>query len=72
MNEDVTSPTIQQWAEEAGISEVVSTTTTTKVPTSQQGSTPIDGIFMSHSLVQKQAGYFPFGTFISDHRALNL
>ena len=70
MNEDVTSDRITQWAEDSGIYEVVSTTTNKVIPTSQRGSTPIDGIFLSHSLTQTQAGYFPFGTFHSDHRAL--
>ena len=70
INEDVKSNNIKNWAAETGIEEIVSTTTELTVPTSQQGSKPIDGIFVSPSLIHQQAGYFPFGTIQSDHRAL--
>ena len=53
-----------------GILEVVSTSTTVKVPKSQRGTKPIDVIYFSHSLAHKHTGYFPFGVFQSNHRAL--
>ena len=70
LNENVKGVHISNWAKEVGIVEVVSQTTPLTVPSTQKGSTPIDGIFLSHSLTRQQAGYFPFGIFQSDHRAL--
>ena len=39
-------------------------------PTHQNGSIPIDGIFISYSIQVEAEGYFPFGMIQSDHRAL--
>ena len=70
INENVKSASIQQWARETGLREIVSLSTNTDIPTSQRGSLPIDGIFASFSIHPKYSGYFPFGIFQSDHRAL--
>ena len=70
INDDVTSDAIEKWAEATGIKERVSEQTPHKVPTSQRGSTPIDGIFTSHSIEVQHAGYLEMGMFPSDHRTL--
>ena len=70
MNEDVREEALVEWARKISMKEVVSKTTTVQVATHQKGSTPIDGIYVSYTLQAKQAGYFPFGIFQSDHRGL--
>ena len=70
INENVKDTKIAQWAKKLGIREIVSRSTDKHVPTQQKGRDPIDGIFMSFSLTPVAMGYFPFGVFQSDHRAL--
>ena len=70
MNEDVEEDMMIGWARKVKLKEVVSKTTSEKVATHNKGSAPIDGIFLSYTLSATRAGYFPFGSIQSDHRAL--
>ena len=69
-NEIVTGPRISQWAQELNLYEYVTQTFGDQIETYNNGSSPIDGIFISHSLQVSRGGYLPFGYIRSDHRLL--
>ena len=71
MNEKVTHPSIQQWANSLELKEIITEKHGDDTATYHRGSKPIDGIFVSISLNQVLGnGYLPFGYFMSDHRLL--
>ena len=71
MNEKITSNTIKRWAQELGLREIITDVHGATEATFHRGSVPIDGIFVSASLMHFNAsGYLPFGYFMSDHRML--
>jgi len=73
MNDDVSSSTIQDFCRTTNLVEAIhGLHGRAKVPTHQRGSTAIDGIFMSPSLLEAaHGGFLCFGEVtISDHRAV--
>jgi len=73
MNNDVSGSTFQEFCRTTNLVEAIhSLHGRAKVPTHQRGSTAIDGIFMSPSLLEAaHGGFLCFGKVtISDHRAV--
>jgi hypothetical protein len=69
-NDDVTSDTWQSWLRKRGLRNGIIRPQDSSPSTYHKGSYPIDGIFVSPTIIVKQSGYHPFGTFPSDHRSL--
>ena len=69
MNQKVSDSALKEWARKIHLKEHLSTTHG-DTPTHNNGSHPIDGIFVSPSLHIKESGYLPFGWIHSDHRML--
>ena len=69
-NEDVGSTRLKRWANELELREIITEKVQASPPTRNNGSVPIDGIFVSHSINAVKAGYSEFGLFQSDHRAV--
>ena len=69
MNADVTSTEIKSTFQLVGLQESITSKyiQSNKCPTYQQGTAPIDDIFLSPTLQLTSGGYFPFGAFPSDH-----
>ena len=61
---------IKEWANEIGLTEIVSTSTGNKIPTVNNGSNTIDAIFISNSLTAYRKGYLEFGFFPTNHRGI--
>lgn len=68
LNEDVRKPFIRERFARAGLIELLTSTHDECVPTSNTGSAPIDGIYVSRLLRGCSCGWLPFGSF--DHRPL--
>ena len=69
MNQKVSDPFLKQWAKNLYLMEKI-TELHGDAPTHNNGSQPIDGIFVSPSLQIKACGLLPFGFIHSDHRML--
>jgi len=72
-NDDVSSAAIRHWASSLGLVEAITWIHQgDPPPTYQQGTRPIDGIFVAPQLLdQASGGYLSFGAAIpSDHRAI--
>ena len=70
-NEDVRNRRFKQKMLNAGLTEAITNDNERLTcPTHSRGSTPIDGIFISHTIHPRASGYLPFGEFPSDHRAI--
>ena len=70
INEDVTSTRIKDWADNLGLTEVTSQSEELKIPTVNNGSVQIDGIFVSNTLTTLHRGFLGFGIFTSNHRGI--
>ena len=72
LNKDITKDSVKQKFESIGLQECITEkhTATGMAPTYQQGSRPIDGIYLSPSLDISTGGYFPFKEVPTDHRFL--
>ena len=73
MNKNVCSSYIKNWCRQNNLTEIITKKHHQSIgisPTYHRGSNPIDGIFISPNLKIDKCGYFPFGSFPSDHRAL--
>ena len=68
-NENVMNAKMRQLSEALGLEEVLSSRFG-RVPTWQQGTAPIDGIYISSTINVQCAEYSEFGLFDSDHRCL--
>ena len=63
MNKEVYSKKIKEWAQETGLTEVITEKCQIHPATVNNGSKTIDGIFTNHSLTVRRAGYLEFGLF---------
>jgi len=73
MNDDIRDKDIQQFCKNTSLVEAISCIHgQTKVPTHQRGSTPIDRIFISRTLLEEAKGGFrDFGyVTVSDHHVI--
>ena len=69
-NSSVSSGPIRRWANQLNLYEYITYHHGDSVETYNKGSTPIDGIFLSHTLQATGGGYLPYGYIRSDHRVL--
>ena len=69
-NEDVGSNRMKNWAKDLDLKDLLNEKLQASPPTTNKGSSTIDGIFASQSINAVKAGYSKFGLFRSDHRAL--
>jgi hypothetical protein len=72
-NEDVRSPYIKRIMHEMGLREGITENREQEAQATQHTNAhhiPIDGIFLSASLLVQRGGYLAFGYFDSDHRAI--
>jgi len=73
MNDNVGDKDIQQFCKNTDLVEVISYLhSRTKVPTHQRGSKPIDGIFISRTLLEEaKGGFLDFGVVtVSNHQVV--